>query len=510
MADPRDRTTAPEVAAESTEELYENAPCGYVTTRPDGTIVRVNRTLLRWTGRPREALLSRQRFQDLLTVPGRVFYETHVAPLLRMQGMVKEIAFDLVAEDGALLPVLANSMLLQDASGQPSSIRTTLVDVTDRRRYERELLLARRRAEQLAAVVNASGDAIMLTTPDGTIRTWNRGAERLFGWPADHAVGRTERSLLVPPDRLEEYDTTLGQLQSGREMRLETVRVDRAGRRLVVSITATPHEEALGEVVALSSIVRDVSELRRAEEERRRAERLRVVSTLAGGVAHEVNNQMTAVLGLGAFVLRELGPGHGQEPDVRGMVGAAARAARISQQLLAFSRQQLFEPRLLDLHRVASELAPDLSNLLGGDRRLVIGGDAARGRVRADPSQVEQVLVSLVANSRDATEPGGRVTIAVEDATLGADEIEAHPEDEVAAGSYVLLSVADTGRGMDAATLAHVFEPFFTTKPFGEGTGLGLSMVYGIVKQHGGQIWAASAPGVGTVFRIYLPAVQAD
>ena len=195
---------------------------------------------------------------------------------------------------------------------------------------------------------------------------------------------------------------------------------------------------------------------------------------------------------------------------MRGMVGAAARAARISQQLLAFSRQQLFEPRLLDLHRVASELAPDLSNLLGGDRRLVIGGDAARGRVRADPSQVEQVLVSLVANSRDATEPGGRVTIAVEDATLGADEIEAHPEDEVAAGSYVLLSVADTGRGMDAATLAHVFEPFFTTKPFGEGTGLGLSMVYGIVKQHGGQIWAASAPGVGTVFRIYLPAVQAD
>jgi PAS domain S-box-containing protein len=345
VADPRDREAVPEVPEESTQELYENAPCGYLTTRPDGTIARVNRTLLVWTGYARDALLSGRRFQDLLTVPGRMFYETHFAPLLRMQGMVTEIAFDLVLGDGALLPVLANSVLLKDAAGRPSSIRTTLVDITDRRRYERELLLARRRAEQLAEVVNASGDAIMLVTPDGTIQTWNRGAERLFGWTAAEAVGRSERALVVPPDRLEEYDATLGQLQSGREVRLETVRADRTGRRVDVSLTAAPHLEALGEVVAVSSIARDVTELRRVEEGQRRVERLRVVSTLAGGVAHEVNNQMTAVLGLGEFVLRGLGPGHAQAQDVRDMLNAAARAARMSQQLLAFSRQQLFDRR---------------------------------------------------------------------------------------------------------------------------------------------------------------------
>ena len=323
-------------------------------------------------------------------------------------------------------------------------------------------------------------------------------------------MGRRVREFLVPPDRLQEYDHFLGELQSGREVRLETVRLNRAGRRLDVSITATPHEEALGEVVAVSSIVRDVSERRRAEEERRRGERLEVVSTLAGGVAHEVNNQMTVVLGMGEFVLRALGPSHAQSEDVRGMVGAAARAARMSQQLLAFSRQQLLDPRLLDLHQIATELISAITAVLGGDKLLVIEPTRARGRVRADPAQMEQVFINLAANARDAMAAGDRLIITVSDATLGEDERRAHPADEVVAGDYVLLSVADTGSGMDPATLARIFEPFFTTKPVGQGTGLGLSMVYGIVKQHGGQIWAASAPGRGTAVRIYLPAVEAD
>jgi PAS domain S-box-containing protein len=500
----------PPIPEESTRELYENAPCGYVTTTPDGTIVRANHTFVVWTGYPRDELTSSRRFQDLLTVPGRIFYETHFAPLLRMQGMVKEIAFDLMVRDGTLLPVLANSVLLPVEEGRPSSIRTTLVDVTDRRRYEQELLLGRRRAEQLAAVVNASGDGIMRLTPDGTIQTWNGGAERLFGWTAAEAIGRSARALLVPSDRLEEADRALGELRAGREVRLETVLLNRAGRRIDVSIAATPHEEALGEVVAVSSIVRDVSDRRRAEEARRRAERLQVVSTLAGGVAHEVNNQMTAVLGLGEFVLRGLGAGHAQATDVQGMMTAAERAAGISQQLLAFSRQQLLDPRLLDLHELVTRLAPELASLLGGDRRLVIQPTAARGRVQADPERMEQVLTNLITNARDAMSAGGRVTVSVADAVLGEAEIRAHPVDEVVPGTYVLLSVADDGSGMEPATLGRMFEPFFTTKQVGEGTGLGLSMVYGIVKQHGGQIWTTSAPDRGTVVRIYLRTVDAD
>lgn len=490
-------------------ELYDEAPWGYLTTGLDGTIQRVNRTLLQWTGHRPDALHGR-RFQDFLTVPARIYYETHFAPLLRMQARVKEVAFDLLKADGSVLPVLANAVLVRDPDGSPAAIRTVVVDATDRRRYERELLLARRRAEELAAVVNSSSDAILLLTPEGGIQRWNGGAERLFGWRADEAVGRTVRELLVPADKLEEYDRSLGELAAGREVRLETVRVARGGRRIDVSIADTPHEEALGEVLAISSIIRDVSERLRVEEERRRADRLQAVSTLAGGVAHEVNNQMTAVLGLGEFVLRALGEGHAQAEDLRGMLSAATRAARVSQQLLAFSRQQLHAPRLLDVHQIASDLAPALATLLGEDKRLLVEPHAARGRVRADPRQVEQILVSLTVNARDAMDAGGRCTIAVADARLTDEERRAHPQDEVVPGAYVLLSVADTGCGMDEATLGRIFEPFFTTKPVGKGTGLGLSMVYGIVKQHRGQIWATSSPGAGTVIRIYLPAVKGD
>ncbi|HUR93362.1 MAG TPA: PAS domain S-box protein [Gemmatimonadales bacterium] len=508
MTDQPAREATPAVPEESTEELYDDAPCGYVTTWPDGTIVRVNRTLALWTAYSRKALLSSGRFQDLLTVPSRIFYETHVALLLGARGQVKEVALDLLRQDGTTLPVLLNSVQRQDAAGRPVSIRTTLMDMTERRRYERELLAAGRRMEQLATVVNASADAIVTTAPDGTIQTWNRGAERLFGWRADEVVGRLARDLLVPPDRMAEHEGILDELRARREVRLETVRNDRAGRPIDVSMTLTPHEEALGEVVAVSSIIRDVSERRRVESERRRAEQLQIVGTLAGGVAHEVNNQMTAVLGYGEFVRRALGADHPQLPDIRDMLAAAARAASISKQLLAFSRRQLIDPRVLDLHQVATDLASTLSRLLGSDKELVIEPNRAARQIRADPTQIEQILINLAANARDAMVTGGRLTVSTRDATVGEAEIRAHPADDVAPGPYVLLSVSDTGSGMDVETLAHIFEPFFTTKPVGQGTGLGLSMVHGIVKQHGGQIWAWSTPGEGTTFHIYLPSVD--
>jgi PAS domain S-box-containing protein len=490
----------------SAEELYQNAPCGYVTTRPDGTIVRVNRTLLRWTGYDGRALEGR-RFQDLLTVAGRIYYETHFAPLLRMQGEVHEVAFDLQLEDGSRLPVLTNSVLRLDGDGTPVSVLTTLIEVTERRRYERELLLARRRAEQLAEVVNASGDAILLMAPDGTIQGWNRGAERLFGYPAAEAVGRSARDLLVPPDRLEEYDRTTAEAGAGRESRLETVRVARDGRRVDVSLTLTPHVEALGEVVAVSSIIRDVSERRRMEAELRQAEQLRALATLAGGVAHEINNQMTVVLGLGAFVRQALGEEHAQTPDVEEMVAAGRRAAEVTRQLLAFGRRQLMQPQEVDLAGLASGLAPALARLIGEDKHLALERDDEVSPVRGDSAQLEQMLLQLAANARDAMGPGGLLTIAIRDTTLTEEDADRHPADDVMPGPYVLLSVADTGRGMDPATLARVFEPFFTTKTVGEGAGLGLSTVYGIVKQHGGQIWARSEPGAGTTIRVYLPAV---
>jgi CheY-like chemotaxis protein len=225
-------------------------------------------------------------------------------------------------------------------------------------------------------------------------------------------------------------------------------------------------------------------------------------------VAHEINNQMTVVLGLGEFVRQDLGPDHPCVPDLDGIIAAGERAAHVTRQLLAFGRRQLISPQHLAVQQLAEELAPVLSRLVGEDKALVLEAEGASAAVRADPAQIEQILINLVANARDAMASGGRVTIATRDATLTPADAREHPADDVLPGRYVLIAVSDTGRGMDASTLAQIFEPFYTTKPLGEGTGLGLSTVHGIVKQHGGQVWVSSEVGVGTTVRVYLPAAD--
>jgi signal transduction histidine kinase/CheY-like chemotaxis protein len=242
------------------------------------------------------------------------------------------------------------------------------------------------------------------------------------------------------------------------------------------------------------------------ERQLRNAERLQAVGALAGGVAHEVNNQMTVVLGFAEFVLAELGPDHPQAADMRHVLVAGTRAARVSQQLLTFTRQQITQPQVLELSSSVRTLEPVLRQLLGSDKVLIIHPGTQDAFISIDPTQIEQVLINLVANARDATPTGGRVTITVEHLHLDGS-IPGLLNVPVAPGSYILLTVADTGSGMDRVTMARMFDPFFTTKEVGEGSGLGLSMVYGIVKRHDGYVWAESSPGRGTTMRLCWPAV---
>ena len=262
-------------------------------------------------------------------------------------------------------------------------------------------------------------------------------------------------------------------------------------------------------IAAVLAKVRTREVERRTEQQLRDIERLQSVGALAGGVAHEVNNQMTVVLGFGEFVLKALGPDHPQAADMRLVLLAGNRAAKVSHQLLTFTRQQVTQPRVLELHAVTTGLDPVLRQLLGSDKTLVIAPDQGASRISADPTQIEQVLINLVANARDATPTAGKFTITIEDVTLTGAGSTAY-EIAMVPGSYVLLTVADTGHGMDETTVARLFEPFFTTKPVGQGTGMGLPMVYGIVKRHEGYIWAESAPGCGTVMRLYWPAITSE
>ncbi len=405
---------------------------------------------------------------------------------------------------------------MRGPDGAVSGILVTGTDLTDlvRAREAAERLAIERDIErrQLLTVLEQSPVAIALAeAPSGRLTFANarmrgiwghaRMPERLESYSDElrglHPDGRPIASEEWPMSRA---------LRHGEVIVNETALVeDSAGRRAEIVINAAPVRDAQGEIVAGVTTFWDVTAERRTERQLRDAERLQSVGTLAGGLAHEVNNQMAVVLGFAEFVLRALGPDHPQAADMRVAIKAADRTARITNQLLTFSRQQVTQPQHVDLRALTLALQPVLQQLLGVGKELVIAAAPDARSIVVDPTQVEQTLINLVANARDAMGTGGQVTIGVENAELSAGEVRGHAF-PIVPGRYVLLTVVDSGRGMDAATLARIFEPFFTTKRVGEGTGLGLSMVYGIVKRHGGYIWADSRVGHGTTLKVYWPA----
>jgi hypothetical protein len=253
-------------------------------------------------------------------------------------------------------------------------------------------------------------------------------------------------------------------------------------------------------------LVTDVTDRRRLEAQLRQAQKMEAVGQLAGGIAHDFNNLLGVILGHGELMRREMEPGHRALGRVAEMLQAADRAAGLTRQLLAFGRRQLLRPEVLDLNDLARGIERMLRRLLPETIEIVTSLQPGLGRVRADRGQFEQVLVNLALNSRDAMPSGGRLVVTTADAEL--DDAQARLRPDLTPGPYVVLGVEDTGDGMDAATLARAFEPFFTTKPEGQGTGLGLAMVYGIVKQSGGHVTVYSEPGRGTAFKVYLPRVE--
>jgi two-component system cell cycle sensor histidine kinase/response regulator CckA len=270
---------------------------------------------------------------------------------------------------------------------------------------------------------------------------------------------------------------------------------------------AQPYRDPNGAVLHWFGSTTDIHDRAIAEEQLRQAQRLQSVGKLAGGMAHEVNNMMTVVIGSASFALGELDPGSAVYNDIQEIIGAANRATEVTRQLLAYSRQQVLRPTVLDVNEVIEQLTGTLERLLGTDRQLIVRPSPEQARVRADRTQIDQVLINLAANARDATTAGGVISIEVD--AVEFDGAGGEPQGaEGAAGDFVRIAVKDDGIGMSADVLARVFEPFFTTKPLGAGTGLGLSMVYGIVNQSGGFARIDSTPGLGTMVAVYLPLVR--
>jgi signal transduction histidine kinase/ActR/RegA family two-component response regulator len=296
-----------------------------------------------------------------------------------------------------------------------------------------------------------------------------------------------------------------GETVSGEE--IELIRPD--GSRVFLTMNAAPIRDSTGNIVAAVAAFQDVTHRRRVEQHLRQVQQMEAVGRLAGGMAHEANNQMSVVLSAATFVLKRADLPEQVRSDVQMMRRAAERTAAVTAQLLAFGRRQILRPRVVDLNGVIHDFSPVLQRTVGEETSLILRTHPGNSYVKADRGQIEQVLLNLTLNARDAMPNGGELTFETQPVILDQAYSSFKADVTVRPGPYVLLTVSDTGQGMDRATLDRIFEPFFTTKDVGRGTGLGLSTVYGIVKQSEGYVWAYSEPGQGSAFKIYLPAVEA-
>lgn len=603
-------------ARKGIRSLIEASPDPLVTIDWDGIITDVNPAMEQAIGLPREKLIGSE-FASHFTHPdrARAGYEE-----VFKNGIVWDYPLDLRRAGGRTTPVLFNATVYRNKDGKVEGVFAAARDITQQKKAYEE-------RARLAAIVESTTDAIIGKSIEGTITSWNKGAEHIFGYRADEIIG-CNVTVLIPPDMRAEELSILEKMASGTRIECyETQRIRKDGTVIDVSVTVSPTRDAQGRIVGASKIARDISaqkqasryarslieasmdpfvtispegkitdvneatvkvtgvprdqlvgtdfsdyfteparardgyrrvfaegfvtnypltirhrdgrltdvlynasvymdvhgnvlgifaaarditEQKNAERERERllsqllqSQKMEAIGRLAGGVAHDFSNMLCAIIGNAEMTLEDMSKLDPARANIQEICDVAERAAELTRHLLAFSRKQIVEPRALDINSVVKNVERLLQRMIGEDIELKTVLCESPWTVRMDPRQLDQVITNLAINARDAMPGGGRLTIETANVELDAGyarRAEAQP------GPYVMLAVSDSGVGMDEVTSSHIFEPFFTTKA--KGTGLGLPIVYGIVKQAGGHIVVDSAPGEGTAFRIYLPKVD--
>ncbi|HET6180753.1 MAG TPA: PAS domain S-box protein [Candidatus Sulfotelmatobacter sp.] len=398
---------------------------------------------------------------------------------------------------------LATKGPFRDPNGQVIGLLGICRDITDRKRADEEI---RQSQQKLRIHIEHTPLAVVEWDLDFRVAAWNPSAERMFGYTREEAIGQ-HATFIVPPQFRPQVDEVWQSLvkQAGG-MRSSNDNVTKNGRTISCEWYNTPLVDDSGRVLGVASLVQDVTERVALEERLRQSQKMEAVGRLAGGVAHDFNNLLTVILGYAQILADGLPAGSRLADNTTQIKSAAERAAGITRQLLAFSRKQVLTPRILNLNDTMMNLDSLLRRLIGEDIEVLTMPASDLGSVKADPGQIEQVLMNLSLNARDAMPHGGKLTLETSNEELDASYAREHQP--LGPGRFVLLAVSDTGLGMSPEVQARIFEPFFTTKEVGKGTGLGLSTVYGIVKQSGGYIWVYSEPGRGTTFKIYFPRVD--
>ena len=469
-----------------------------ISTLADGRYIDMNDGFVRLTGYQRDEVIGRTAGELKIWVdPAK---RDQLVQRLREHGRVSNLEAEFRMKSGEVLFGLMSAEII-DLSGKPCML-TVARDITERRVAERKL---EERTTSLNALIENSPLAIVVHDAEDRVQMCNPAFERLFLYRQEEIVNAQLDDLIKTVESPGEPEEITQRVLAGETLHVTTRRRRKNGTIVDVELYAVPLM-AQGAPRAAYGLYQDITARVALESQLRQAQKMEAVGRLAGGVAHDFNNLLMVIKGHTELLRDRVDSADPRYRRVEEIEKAADRAASLTKQLLAYSRKQVIAPKVLDLNALVADTGKMLTTLIGEDVELKFLPGSALGRVKADPGQIEQVLLNLAANARDAMPQGGKLTIETANVYLGQEYTRQHAD--LRQGPYVMLAVSDDGCGMDAETQSHIFEPFFTTKETGKGTGLGLATAFGIVKQSDGHIGVYSSPGQGTTFRVYLPRVD--
>jgi two-component system, cell cycle sensor histidine kinase and response regulator CckA len=485
--------------------LFDQNVAGFYRSNPDGHVLDCNTTFARMLGYSSLDEVLQSNASDFYFSPSD---RASFLDKLKTHERLFNFECRLRKKDGAPVWVLENVFAAFDAKGEVTMIEGTAVDISEHKRTDQALQDSR---ERLQSIIASAMDAIITVDGDQQIVVFNHAAEEIFRCLAPDAIGQ-RLDKYIPPRFREAHRQHIQEFGrkgvSGRSMYSPGTLWGVRSNGEEFPIEATISQTTTANEKLYTVILRDISVRKRVEDELRQSQKMEALGQLAGGIAHEFNNYLSIILGYSDLLDSDAGENETLRRELAEIKNATQKVASVTRQLLAFSRKQVVEPEVLDINTAIWETHKLLRRLIPANVDIVPVLQSKLGKVRSDPAQIQQILINLVINARDAMPQGGKVTIETAQVELDHEFANRHPEVQV--GKYIMLSVSDNGQGMDSETAAHIFEPFFTTKTHGKGTGLGLSTIYGSVKQSGGYVTVASVLGKGTTFRVYLPFVESD